>query len=177
MTWSAPPSTLPPLYKAPVADRAAVSLDQTASPHSPLSRQQRQRDPSPALRRDDRLRAAAHRRPQPLHQDLDPALHRSGRPVPLRAPPPSAAIDKPPPVNPSRPQCQKFPKISSPSAMPDFPRTALRKRGRVREGGYSVSSPSVGRISHGHSDRHAIMVGPASKTHTRPRGVPYSRRE
>src|ERR1700731_378935 len=71
-----------------MADRTAVSLDQTASPHPPLPRQQRQRDPPPDLCRDDCLRAAAHRRPPPLRQDLDPALHRSGRSVPLPTPPP-----------------------------------------------------------------------------------------
>src|SRR4051794_5780927 len=71
-----------------MADRAAVPLDQTASPHPPLSRQQRQRDPPPAVCRDDRLCPAAHRRPQPLRQHLDPPLHRSGRPLPVRTPPP-----------------------------------------------------------------------------------------
>src|SRR5437764_5537328 len=71
-----------------MADRAAVSLDQAASAHPPLPRQQRQRDPPPDLCRDDRLRAAAHRRPPPLREDPDPALYRSGRLVPLRTPPP-----------------------------------------------------------------------------------------
>src|SRR3954451_5524647 len=87
MISSAPRSTSPPL-QGPMADRAAVSLDQTASAHPPLPRQQRQRDPPPDLCRDDRLRAAAHRRPPPLRQDPDPALYRSGRPVPVRTPPP-----------------------------------------------------------------------------------------
>src|SRR5437868_9644867 len=85
MTSNDPPSTS---LQGPMADRAAVSLDQAASAHPPLPRQQRQRDPPPDLCRDDRLRAAAHRRPPPLREDPDPALYRSGRLVPLRTPPP-----------------------------------------------------------------------------------------
>src|SRR6266550_1345847 len=92
-----------------MADRAAVSLDQTASPHPPLSRQQRQRNPPPDLCRDDRLRAAAHRRPPPLRQDLDPPLHRSGRPVPLPTPPPRHHRQTPArqPKPPTMPKLQK----------------------------------------------------------------------
>src|SRR3984893_9363070 len=92
-----------------MADRALVSLDQTASPHPPLPRQQRQRDPPPDLCRDDRLRAAAHRRPPPLRQDLDPALHRSGRSVPLPTPPPRRHRQTPAhqPKPPAMPKRQK----------------------------------------------------------------------
>src|SRR4029077_4904311 len=92
-----------------MADRAVVSLDQTASPHPPLSRQQRQRDPPPDLCRDDRLRAAAPRRPPPWRQDLDPALHRSGRSVPLPPPPPRRHRQTPPhqPEPPAMPKRQK----------------------------------------------------------------------
>src|SRR6266436_9749580 len=121
-----------------MADRAAVSLDQTASPHPPLPRQQRQRHPPPDLCRDDRLRAAAHRRPPPWRQDLDPALHRSGRSVPLPTPPPrrhrqSAAHQPKPPAMPKRQKSIELQLCLS------FPGQPCRKRGEVMA--YSMNQP------------------------------------
>src|SRR5712671_467656 len=112
-----------------MADRAAVSLDQTASPHPPLPRQQRQRDPPPALRRDDRLRPAAHRRPPPLRQDLDPPLHRSGRPEPLRTPPHRRHRQTPArqPKPPTMPKLQKSAELQLSLSFPGQP---CRKRAR-----------------------------------------------
>src|SRR5712664_3206293 len=125
-----------------MADRAAVSLDQTASPHPPLPRQQRQRDPPPALCRDDRLRAAAHRRPLPLRQDLDPPLHRSGRSVPLPTPP-------------HRRHQQTPARQPKPSTMPKLPKPAeshlcLSFPGQpyaVRERGDEVGSLTLSRTA------------------------------
>src|SRR5712691_9080077 len=113
-----------------MADRAAVSLDQTASPHPPLPRQQRQRDPPPDLCRDDRLRAAAHRRPRPLRQDLDPPLHRSGRPVPVRTPPPRRHRQTPA-RQPQQPTMPKLQKSIEPQLCLSFPGQPCALRERV----------------------------------------------
>src|SRR3984893_15597216 len=156
-----------------MADRALVSLDQTASPHPPLPRQQRQRDPPPDLCRDDRLRAAAHRRPPPLRQDLDPALHRSGRLLPLTTPPPRRHRQTPahqlkPPAMPKRQKsielqlCLSFP--GQPCALREregpspqgwegegcvhHPRPPAKKGGRCRNGGaLSKASPTPSAVS------------------------------
>src|SRR6266849_5388242 len=114
-----------------MADRAAVSLDQTASPHPPLPRQQRQRDPPPALCRDDRLRAAAHRRPLPLRQALDPPLHRSGRPVPLRTPP-HRRHQQTPARQPKPSTMPKLQKPAEPQLRLSFPGQPCRLRGEGR---------------------------------------------
>src|ERR1700726_56277 len=91
-----------------MADRAAVSLDQTASPHPPLSRQQRQRHPSQlfaAMIAYALLRIAARSHCIKISilrfTDLVALCLFERRPI--------GAIDKPPPVNPSRPQCQNSP--------------------------------------------------------------------
>src|ERR1700757_3257962 len=120
-----------------MADRAAVSLDQTASAHPPLPRQQRQRDRPPDLCRDDRLRAAAHRRPPPLRQDPDPAVYRSGRFVPVRTPPPRR--DRQTPAR--QPKPSSMPKLRKPAE----PHLCLSFPGQpcaIRERGYGSSTKS-----------------------------------
>src|SRR3984893_15814714 len=131
-----------------MADRALVSLDQTASPHPPLPRQQRQRDPPPDLCRDDRLRAAAHRRPPPLRQDLDPALHRSGRSVPLPTPPPRRHRQTPahqlkPPAMPKR---QKSIELQLCLSFPGQPCASREREGPTKREGEGAQATDLGRF-------------------------------
>src|ERR1700741_3136228 len=112
-----------------MADRAAVSLDQTASPHPPLPRQQRQRHPPADLCCDDRLRAAAPRRPLPLRQTLDPPLPRFARPMPLRTPPPRRHR-KTPARQPEPPSMPKLRTSAEAQLCLSFPGQPCRSRGR-----------------------------------------------
>jgi hypothetical protein len=71
-----------------MADRAAVSMDQTASQDPLLSRPQRKRRPLADHRRHDRLSAVAHRRARQPIQPAGAALCRPGANPAVRAPTP-----------------------------------------------------------------------------------------
>ncbi|MEY9832395.1 hypothetical protein ABIA25_004210 [Sinorhizobium fredii] len=122
--------------QGPLADRAAVPLDQAASQDPQLPRQQRQRRPPAALRRDDRLCAAAHRRPPPSRRHADPALHRSRHALPLRAPRHrrhrAAAARQSEPI-----KTENQPKPDGFRLWLNFPRTALPLWGGVGEGNFA----------------------------------------
>ena len=72
------------LYKTPLADRAAVPLDQAASRDPQVPRQQRQCHPPADPRRHDRLSAAAHRG-APHCITMLPLVCRTRPPVPVHA--------------------------------------------------------------------------------------------
>src|SRR5882724_5402911 len=147
-----------------MADRAVVSLDQTASPHPPLSRQQRQCDPPPDLCRDDRLRAAAPRRPPPWRQDLDPALHRSGRSVPLPTPPPRRHRQTPAhqPKPPAMPKLQKSIELQLCLSFPGQPCASGEREGpaeREGEGRHAMGPVELARLSSSRAGGNPVAGG------------------